>query len=69
MRCPKCGGKALVVDGVLNERYNEAYRQRDCSGCGHTFYTVEFEVLATDDHFKKAWSEKHKNDNKNKEKE
>lgn len=67
MRCPKCGAKAPVADGVISERYNEAYRQRVCSGCGHMFHTVEFEVLATDDHFQKAWSEKHKKNNKEKE--
>lgn len=45
MRCPKCSGKLLVVDNVHNRAENETYREKTCVNCGHTFYTVEYEVI------------------------
>lgn len=43
MTCPVCKGKIRVTD-VTHTSDNETYRQKRCVKCGHTFYTVEFEV-------------------------
>ena len=59
MKCPKCGGKTRVRDNVNNEKTNERYRQRKCLECGHTFYTIEFEV-DDDTQFRKDWIRNHR---------
>lgn len=47
MKCPKCDGKARVMDTVPNLKEHETYRKRLCLECGHTFYSVEFETEPT----------------------
>lgn len=54
MKCPKCGGKAIVKNTLHNEE-NETYRKIECTRattCGHVFYTIEYEV-EYDDKLKK----------------
>ena len=47
--CPKCGGKKThIFDNAFNPETNESYRKRRCTECSHVFFTVEFEVEATD---------------------
>lgn len=41
MLCPKCDGKATVIDGSTNTTDNERYRKMKCKECGHIFYTSE----------------------------
>lgn len=46
MVCPKCGGRAIVKN-TLHSEDNETYRKIKCAdtpGCGHIFYTIEYEV-------------------------
>lgn len=46
MRCPKCGGRALVLR-TLHSDDNETYRRFMCEdqyNCSHIFWTVEYEV-------------------------
>lgn len=40
MNCPRCGGKAVVVD---SRQYptGEVRRRRKCGSCGHRFSTLE----------------------------
>ena len=40
MNCPRCGGKAVVVD---SRKYptGEVRRRRKCGSCGHRFSTLE----------------------------
>lgn len=47
MKCPKCDGKARVIDTIPNEQDHETYRRRVCLECGHKFYSVEFETEPT----------------------
>lgn len=54
MKCPKCNGKVQVVDCV-NTQYNEVYRKRKCTECGHVFYTCECMVYP-DEEFKEEWN-------------
>lgn len=57
MVCPKCGcNKISVKDSVKNITYNEIYRRRACSDCGHIFYTVEFEA-EYNQRFKDEWKQ------------
>ena len=44
MHCPKCEGKVTVCDTVHVKKTNEIYRKRKCTDCGHTFFSVEYEV-------------------------
>ena len=44
MKCPKCGGKFSPVKNTTVTEENEVYRRRRCKSCGHTFYTIEFQV-------------------------
>ena len=46
--CPKCGAPASVKDVVMNTDDNEQYRKKECTECGHVFFTLEFEVEADD---------------------
>lgn len=46
MKCPKCGGKAVVKNTLHNES-NDTYRKIQCTRtttCGHVFYTIEYEI-------------------------
>lgn len=54
MKCPKCQGKVQTIyTAAANDE--EIYRQKKCLTCGHTFFTIEFEV-AYDEQFKKEWN-------------
>lgn len=44
MKCPNCNGKTTVTDTVHRDDTNETYRKKKCLNCGHTFYTVEFDI-------------------------
>jgi transcriptional regulator NrdR family protein len=59
MQCPICGGPLVASSTVTNEDEQEVYRKRKCSGCGHEFYTVEYEVIANDRFMKevKKWQQ------------
>ena len=46
MTCPKCDGKT-TVKRPYHTSDNENIRHRVCLGCGHNFYTVEYEVEYT----------------------
>ena len=47
MECPNCKvGKLKILSSAFNPDENEAYKKRECMGCGHVFYTVEYEVIA-----------------------
>ena len=61
--CPKCGGKARVVDAVMVPDDNERYRKKCCIDCSHIFYTIEFEVEADMD-FLENWYTHHRNRNR-----
>lgn len=69
MNCPKCGGKAAVLDVVPNPDDNEVYRKLKCAECGNIFYTTEFEV-DNDETFRKNFANyaRHNSKNRNKEK-
>ena len=43
MICPKCGGRAVVVDSRTYPT-GEVRRRRKCRRCGHRFSTLEAEV-------------------------
>ena len=58
MKCPKCDGKVRVIDYV-HSRYNEEYRKRKCTECGHIFYTCEC-VVEYDASFKEEWNLSHR---------
>lgn len=62
MKCPKCDGDAGVVDSSFNPEDNEYYRKRKCKSCGHSFYTIEFEV-SCDDTFKENYVKNHRSYN------
>lgn len=54
MKCPKCGGKAIVKN-TLHTDDNETYRRIRCihaETCGHVFWTIEYEI-EYDDRLKK----------------
>lgn len=55
MRCPKCGYLAPVRNNTTTDD-NEVFRRRRCRHCGHTFYTIEFEV-EDNDLLVKSWAE------------
>lgn len=57
MNCPKCGGKAKVLDCARSPE--ETYRERKCKVCGYAFYTVEYEV-ENDENFHKTWAKYHR---------
>ena len=57
MKCPKCNGKLKVVDNVMKN--DENLRRRMCVDCGHTIYTVEFEVEDTPE-FEIDWWNNHR---------
>lgn len=59
MLCPKCGGKAGVVDSSFNRETNEYSRKRRCHVCDHEFFTMEFEVENTKQ-FEKDWYDNHR---------
>ena len=63
MKCPKCNGPLRVLDTVQNDRENEIYRARKCIECGHTFFTVEYEVIENQ-RFAEDWAEGHRARNK-----
>lgn len=42
MLCTECDGKTKVIDTRRNEF--EVYRHRECTVCGHKFYTIEEEL-------------------------
>lgn len=52
MKCPECNEKTTVLD--TRRAPQEVYRHRKCTSCGHTFYTVEYEV-EDDEKFKKEY--------------
>lgn len=54
MYCPKCNEAKLRNIKSVNVPWNEIYKQKKCLSCGHTFYTVEFEV-EPNKRFKKEW--------------
>ena len=59
MDCPKCLGKLITKDVVNNPIENEIYRMKKCSSCGHTFFTVEYEVTINK-RFEEDWAEHHR---------
>lgn len=59
MNCPKCGKKTFVIDLSHNLTDRETYRYRRCLDCGHSFYSIEFEV-PLDSTFKKEWNKWHR---------
>ena len=59
MKCPKCNGEAGVVDSSFNPEDNEYYRRRKCKSCGHSYYTIEFEV-SFDESFKETYTKHHR---------
>lgn len=63
MNCPKCNGKTAVLDNSYNPEFNELYRKRKCTKCGHEFCTMEFEVDITDQ-FENNWSKHHRTHSK-----
>ena len=67
MNCPNCKGKVTVRDTVHVEKANEIYRKRKCTDCGHTFFTVEFEV-DDDDALKGIWAKNYRTKKKKKHK-
>jgi hypothetical protein len=44
MQCPKCNSKKIDTKKAVDMPWNEVYREKKCRGCGHVFYTCEFEV-------------------------
>lgn len=40
MLCPKCKGKAVVVDS-RKHKTGDVYRRRECAACGFRFSTLE----------------------------
>lgn len=54
MLCSICGAKTTVVDTRKKLEDFEIYRRRRCKNpnCNHEFYTVEYEIDATDDTIK-----------------
>lgn len=63
MICPKCGGKIRVADLVHNKNENATYRRRECTECGHKFYTTESEIEKTSE-FWRDWSVHHRDSSK-----
>lgn len=65
MLCPKCLGESTVIDVVKNLDDNEVYRKIRCKSCGHTFFSIEYEIedYAT---IKKTWNRYHRLNNKEK---
>lgn len=59
MVCPKCNGKAKVIDTVQDTDNNEIYRKRKCQKCKHIIFTTEFEVRKTPQ-FKEDWAKYHR---------
>lgn len=47
MNCPVCNGETKVVD-TRHTPKNETYRKRKCKKCGDIFFTLEFDVFASD---------------------
>lgn len=47
MNCPICKGKTKVVD-TRHTPKNETYRKRQCNECKNIFFTMEFDVFASD---------------------
>lgn len=43
MSCPKCGGRALVIDTHPNDQ--TITRTRLCESCGDQFNTIEYIVV------------------------
>ena len=54
MKCPKCNCDDVKVVDVIHTVENEIYRRRKCSGCGKSFFTVEFDIDVTES-FKREW--------------
>ena len=46
MDCAKCGGKMTVKETRHFE--DETYRRIECSECGESVFTVEYEVILND---------------------
>lgn len=59
MKCPKCGGKIIVIDIVQDDDDNKTYRKRKCLNCDHIFFTTEFEAERTY-LFINNWQKKHR---------
>lgn len=53
INCPKCEGLLKIRD-YSKSSDGDLYRRRVCNKCGHTIFTIEFEVEQTED-FKKDW--------------
>lgn len=45
MKCPICGGKALVIETRRTVRTNQKRRRKECIKCGHRFTTFVTEKL------------------------
>lgn len=54
MLCPKCKNATAVCDTRFDDKENEIFRRRVCKECGHDFYTVEFDIEATEK-FSNMW--------------
>lgn len=55
MLCPKCQSGTYIEDNRSEPNNNEVYRLHKCKNCGHTFHTIEFEVIENEQ-FKKLWA-------------
>lgn len=64
MTCPVCGGKTRVAD-IVHTPENEVYRRVECRDCGHSFYTVEYEI-ENDKTLRDIWRKNHRNCKKRK---
>lgn len=58
MTCPKCKGKLRIIDIVHNPTEDEKYRLYKCPDCGHSIFTVEYEVVLNQ-RFEEDWVEHH----------
>lgn len=63
MLCRFCKSRTIIADGVDNANLDETYRERVCTKCGRTFYTVEFPIEVTD-RLRQDWRENHKDHEK-----
>lgn len=59
MTCPKCKDELCIADTVTNPVENEIYRLHKCPNCGHSIFTVEYEVIVNQ-RFEEDWVEYHK---------
>lgn len=59
MKCPKCKAPLRVIDIVRNPAEAEKYRLYKCPICGHSIFTVEYEVILNQ-RFEEDWVGNHK---------